>query len=129
MWEFFKVLGIGLITLLAYIIIKPLKPELAVFITLAGVTIILFSCIDGLMSVVETMTQFVQKTGINTQLFACVLKIIGIGYVTEFSSSLCTTAGNSTIADMISLAGKITIFLLSMPILSSLINLIIEILP
>ncbi|MBQ7884900.1 MAG: stage III sporulation protein AD [Clostridia bacterium] len=129
MWEFFKVLGIGLITLLAYIIIKPLKPKLAVFITLAGVTIILFSCIDGLMSVVETMTQFVQKTGINTQLFACVLKIIGIGYVTEFSSSLCTTAGNSTIADMISLAGKITIFLLSMPILSSLINLIIEILP
>lgn len=129
MSDIFKVIGIGLITLIAYIIIKPLKPELAVFISISGVCIILLFCIDGLVDVINTMTNFVNKTGIDAGLFACVLKIVGIGYVTEFASNLCINSGNSSIADAISLAGKIAILLLSLPILTSLVNLIIEILP
>lgn len=127
--ELFKIIGVGLVTLIAYIIVKPLKPEIAVFISVIGVSIILMFCVDGLVGVVETMTQFVDKTGIDSNLFACVLKIVGIGYITEFASNLCVTAGNSSIADAISLAGKITILVLSLPILTNLINLIIDILP
>lgn len=129
MSELLKIIGVGLVTLIAYIILKPLKPELSVFISVIGVCIILMFCIDGLVGVIETMTQFVNKTGIDTELFACVLKIVGVGYIAEFASNLCTTAGNSSIADAISLAGKITILVLSLPILTNLINLIIEILP
>ena len=129
MIELFKLIGIGFVTLIAYIIIKPLKPDIAVFISIIGITIMLMSCIDGLVKVIETMTEFVNKTGINVELFACVLKIIGIGYITEFSCNLCINAGNSSIADGISLAGKISILLISLPILKSLIDLIIEILP
>lgn len=129
MVELLKIIGVGFLTLIAYIVIKPLKPELAIFITVAGVCVILLFCIDGVISIIDTMTQFVQKTGINSQLFSCVLKIIGIGYVCEFASGVCTTAGNTTIADVISLAGKIVILLLSLPILTNLLNLIVEILP
>lgn len=127
--EIFKIIGIGLITLIAYIIIKPLKPELAIFISVVGVCIVLLFCVDGLIEIIDTMTEFVNKTGINVELFSCVLKIIGVGYITEFASNLCITSGNSSIADAISLAGKIAILVLSLPILTSLINLIIEILP
>ena len=129
MSEIFKVVGVGIVALIAYIIIKPLKPELAVFITMCSVCIILFFSIEGLIGVIDTMTDFVKKTGIDAGLFACILKVVGVGYITEFSSNLCTNAGNSSIADAISLAGKVTILLLSLPILSSLINLIVEILP
>lgn len=129
MVELFKVIGIGLLTLIAYLIIKPLKPELAIFVSIVGSVVIILSCIDGLMQIVETMTSFVEKTGINTGLFGCILKIIGVGYVVEFASSICNGAGNSNIADVITLAGKITILVISLPILNSLISLIIEILP
>lgn len=129
MFELFKIIGIGIVTLIAYIIIKPLKPDIAVFISVIGVSIILISCLDGLVKIIDTLTDFVNKTGIDAGLFACVLKIVGIGYVSEFASNLCINAGNSSIADGISLAGKIAILVLSLPILSSLINLIIEILP
>lgn len=129
MTELFKIIGIGFLTLIAYLIIKPLKPELAVFISIVGSIIILISCVDGLMEIINTMTSFVEKTGLNTGLFACVLKIIGVGYIIEFSSSICSNAGNSSIAEVINLAGKITILVISLPIIKSLIEIIMEILP
>lgn len=129
MIELFKIIGIGILTLIAYLIIKPLKPEVAVFISLVGSVIVIMSCIDGLMQVINTMTSFVEKTGINTGLFGCILKIIGVGYVIEFASGICSNSGNSGLADAITLAGKITILVISLPIINSLITIIMEILP
>ncbi|MBE7074441.1 MAG: stage III sporulation protein AD [Clostridiales bacterium] len=127
--ELYKIIGMGLLTLIAYLIIKPLKPELAIFVSLVGSCIILLACIDGLMEVITTMTTFVEKTGISSELFSCVLKIIGIGYITEFGANICINSGNTAIADMLSLAGKVTILVLSLPIVTNLMNVIIQILP
>ena len=129
MTELFKIIGIGLLTLITYIIVKPLKPDVAVFISIIGSVIILMFCIDAVTDVIFQINIFVEKAGINSQLFACVLKIVGIGYIVEFSSNLCVDAGNSSLADKISLAGKITILVMSMPIISNLLNIIIEIMP
>ena len=41
MIELFKIIGIGILTLIAYLIIKPLKPEVAVFISLVGSVIVI----------------------------------------------------------------------------------------
>lgn len=127
--ELLKIIGLSLLTLIVYIILKPIKPEIAILVSIIGICVVLANCIDGIVQIVDTMTQFVQKTGVDSALFACVLKIVGIGYITEFSSNLCVTSGNSSIADVISLAGKITILVLSLPILSNLIELFIQILP
>lgn len=127
--ELFKIIGLSLLTLIVYIILKPIKPEIAFLVSIIGICVVLANCVDGIVKIIDTMTQFVQKTGVDSTLFACVLKIVGIGYITEFSSNLCITAGNTSIADVISLAGKITILVLSLPILSNLLELLIQILP
>ena len=127
--ELYKIFGVALLTLFAYVILKPIKPELSIFLTIIGVSLILFFCVDGIFSIIKTMTHFVEKTGIDVQLFSCLLKIIGVGYLTEFASNLCSTAGNASLADAVALAGKIAILIVGLPILSNLLNLIIEILP
>ena len=50
-------------------------------------------------------------------------KIIGVGYLTEFGAGILTDFGSQTIADKVSLAGKLTIVLLSLPVLESLLEL------
>lgn len=127
--ELFKIIGIGLASVVCYVIIKPLKPDVAIFISIAGSCLILIFCVDALSDVIFAITSLVEKTGINKSLFSTILKIIGIGYLIEFASSLCTEAGAATIADKIALAGKICILVLSIPIITNLINIIIEILP
>lgn len=54
------------------------------------------------------------------------IKILGITYVAEFSSGICKDAGYQTIAAQIQIFGKLTILVLSMPILSALLNTIKE---
>jgi len=127
--ELFKIIGVGLITLVCYVIVKPIKPDIAIFISLAGSCIIFIFCIESLSEIIFSVTNLVEKTGINKNLFSIILKIIGVGYLVEFASSLCAEAGASSISDKIVIAGKVYILVLSLPIITNLLNIIVEILP
>ena len=52
--------------------------------------------------------------------------MIGITYVAEFSSGICKDAGYQTIAVQIEIFGKLMILVLSMPILTALLDTIRE---
>ena len=52
------------------------------------------------------------------------LKIVGVGYLSEFAAGVLMDFGCVSIADKVTLAGKITIVLLSFPVLESLLQLI-----
>ena len=52
------------------------------------------------------------------------LKMLGVTYVAEFSSGICKDAGYQTIAGQIEIFSKITILVLSMPILVALLKTI-----
>ena len=68
--------------------------------------------------------EIADKSGIGTGLFSGMLKIIGIGYLTEFSANLCDDYGYLSIGKKIQLGGKITIFLMAIPIIGSLVEII-----
>ena len=125
----FKIIGVALFSLICYLIIKPIKPDVAIFISIAGSIIVVLMCVDMLVDVFDVLTGFVNKIGIDNQIFAVVLKIVGVGYLTEFSSSVCCDAGNTLLSDKIIFAGKVFILFLSMPIVTNLLNMIIELLP
>ena len=126
--EFYKIIGIGLLTLICYVVVKPIKPDIAIFISLAGGLIILILCIESLVNIISAITNIFEKTGLNNSLFKSILKIIGVGYLTEFAAGLCDDSGSSTLADKILFAGKLCILILSLPIITNLLNIIVEIL-
>lgn len=127
--ELLKIIGIGLITSVAILVVKQVKPEVAILVTITGSIIILFMLVEMLASVTQIFELIVNKTGLDKELFTSILKIIGIGYITEFGANICTDSGNSSIADKILLAGKIAILVLALPILTALIDIIVGIMP
>ena len=127
--ELIKIIGVGLVAAIAIIVVKQVKPELAIIIAIASSLVILLLLIEMLSSVTQIFEVLVNKTGINKDLFTSVLKMIGIGYITDFSANICVDSGNNAIADKILLAGKITILVLALPIISSLIDIIVGIMP
>ena len=76
-----KVVAVGLITVIATIIVKQVKPEIAMLITLAGSIVIIIMTIQMLQNVFGSFINIFNKTGVSSSLFVPVLKIIGIGYV------------------------------------------------
>ena len=52
------------------------------------------------------------------------IKVIGITYLAEFSSSVCKDAGANTLASQVELFGKLSILVLCMPVMRSLLEIV-----
>ena len=122
--ELAKIIGVGLVTAIAALILKSSKPELAFAVTIAGGVIILIFARDMLGASLRIFTDIAEKTGIDQSLVKIILKIVAIGYLVEFSAGIVEDFGSKSIADKLVLAGKIIIFTVSIPIIQSLITLI-----
>lgn len=57
------------------------------------------------------------------------VKITGIAFLSEFAVSICKDSGEGAIASKIELGSKIIIISMSVPIISSLLELVLKILP
>lgn len=69
------------------------------------------------------------KANINTVYLQTVLKIIGIAYIAEFGAQIAKDAGQGAIASKIELAGKIIIVVMAVPIITVIIETIIQLIP
>lgn len=126
--ELIKVLIIGIIISIITVLLKQIKPEYSLICIIVGSIVLIIYILSGVTKIFSYFSQIVDKTGIDQNLFTTLLKIIGIGYLVEFSAGVCVDSGNNSIADKIILAGKILIFSVSMPIITSLFNLVLELL-
>ena len=127
--DIIKIVGIGLIALIVIVIIKQYRPEFALYVSLmAGVLIIVF-ILDKMGAIIELLTNLSNKTAINNEFLVLLIKITGIAFLTEFAVSICKDSGETAVANKVDLGGKVIIISMSIPIIASLLETIIRILP
>ncbi len=127
--EIIKIIGIALIALIIIIMLKQYRPEYAIFISILTGVIILFLVMDRLTGIINLIESIQSKFSINTQFIALLIKITGIAFLSEFAVSICKDSGEAAIASKIELGSKIIIISMSIPIISSLLEIILKILP
>ena len=124
-----RIVGVGHITCVAVLLVRQVKPDVAALIGLAGGIIIVFMIVDSVSSIFDGIRSVIEKTGVSSSLFSLVLKIVGVGYLTEFAGNICSDCGQSGLADKILLGGKVIILAMSMPIITNIIEIIVGLLP
>lgn len=127
--EIIKIIGIALIALIIIIMLKQYRPEYAIFISILTGILILFLVMDKLTGIIQLIQNIEDKFSINTQFIALLIKITGIAFLSEFAVSICKDSGEVAIASKIELGSKIIIISMSIPIISSLLEVILKILP
>lgn len=120
----FTVGVLGIIIVILTLQLKNIKSEYSVVIMIVGCVIIFFYSISGIIKVVEILKIIINDTGINDEQIIILLKIMGISYIAEFVSDIAKDSGYSALSNQIQIYGKITILVVSVPILESLINCI-----
>lgn len=122
--EVIKIVGISIFAVIMIIILKNYRPEMALVLAIVtGVGIMLFA-LYKLSSVVNILNDLVTKSGINKDFLFIIIKVIGIAYIVEFGKNICIDAGQSSIATKLEMAGKVIIVVLTVPLISSLVNLL-----
>ena len=122
--DILRIIGVAFIASISAAILRTTKPELSFAVTVTGMIIILMFIVDILQGTLVVFSNITQMTGVENGLLKTLLKIVGVGYLTEFGAGILTDFGSVTIADKVTLAGKITIVLLSLPIVEGLLGLI-----
>lgn len=69
------------------------------------------------------------KTSIHQEFISLLIKITGIAILTEFAVSICKDSGENAIASKVDMGGKVIMISMSVPILASLLETILKILP
>ncbi len=127
--ELLKIVGVGILISFTVVIVKQIKPELAVATLVAGSIVMLMFILSYFTTILDSLQAIVNKTGIDNELFSVILKIVAVGYLIEFGANICNDSGNSGIGDKVILGGKFLILILSMPIITSLLDIVIGLIP
>ena len=127
--EIIRIVGIALIALIIIILLKQYKKEFAVYISLLAGVLILLLVTDKFEGIIDLIRSIANKSSINTEFISLILKITGIAFLAEFTVSICNDSGETAIANKIEIGSKIIIISMSIPIFSSLLELILKILP
>ena len=127
--EIVKIIGIGLIALIIIIILRQYKPEFAIYVSIVAGVLILLISISNISGVINLLKDISNRANINSEFLGIILKITGIAILTELAVSICQDSGEKSIANKIDIGGKVIIITISLPIISSLLETILKVLP
>lgn len=124
-----QVVGLGLVVTFLIILLKEQKPVFAFLLAAFAGIMIFLSLIGKITDVIQVLKNLAQQAHVNQLFLETVLKIIGIAYIAEFGAQVTRDAGQGSIAAKIELAGKVLIMVMAIPIITVIIETIVQILP
>ena len=119
-----KIIAIGILGTVLAMVLKQVKPELALPVSLATGAIILIMAIPQALELMDGLKTMAGQFGMDGDMLKTVFKTTAMAYISEFGVATCKDAGEASIAKKIELFGKISIFLLCVPIIGQIISVL-----
>ena len=85
---------------------------------------ILGLAVDKLQYLFQTVSKIQQNLSIDPEYFFTLIKMVGITYIGQFSAGICKDAGYQATAAQIELFCKLSVMVLSVPVLMALLETI-----
>ena len=118
----------AIVGMMLTVIVGNMRREIGIWIAVITAVILLFYGMGKFEYILEMFHTLAEHTGIQQPYIGVVLKMIGIAYLSEFTVSLCKDAGQHAIALQVDFFGKMSMVLVSLPVLQTLLETIGEIL-
>ena len=112
----YKIIGISLTGAVISLILKKNNPEFAVLTSILTGIFVFYLIYDSLSYVVSNINSLISNAGIDSDIIGIVLKICGIGIVSEYFCNIISDAGETAIAKKAAMATKIIILVMTIPI-------------
>lgn len=121
-----KISLLGVCGVMLGFLLKSTKPEYTSFITMAIGLLILGLAVGKVTYLFHTLDKIRESLPIDGNYISTLVKMIGITYIGQFSSSICKDGGYQAIGSQIELFCKLSVMVLSMPVLLALLETIQE---
>ena len=125
--DIFNIVGFTIITLFLILVIKEQRSDFAMLLGVVAGIILLVFAMNKMENIIEMLNNLINKSGVNKEFFYIIIKVIGISYIIEFTKNICEDSSQSALGSKVEIAGKVIIVTLSLPLISSLITSLTEI--
>ncbi len=109
-------------------LLKQYCKEQALFCSIGVCVLVMLSICAYLSPVASQINELFLKTQLDVQYLEMLWKSIGICYLTGIAADLCRDSGESAMASVAELWGRVTLLLLLLPMAKSLLELMIGVL-
>lgn len=113
---YYKFLAFGIIGLIGSVLLKKIKEEYSLFLTLA---VSLFLTLTA-VSVIAPVAEYIKELGNQKDIgeyISVIFKSSGICIITSIASDICRDSGENALGSKIDLCGKCTVLFMSFPLL------------
>lgn len=124
--DIIKISLLGVCGVVLGFLLKGTGPEYAGFITMGIGIMILGLAVGKLEYLFQSVSQLKDMLPVSQEYFATLIKMIGVTYIGQFSAGICKDAGHQSTAAQIELFCKLSVMVLSMPVLMALLNMMQE---
>lgn len=119
-----KIVIIGLLFAVIIVYLQSINKELALIATIAAGITLLISILSSLKEIFSLYSQIASTANFGDETVKLIIKITIICYLVEFAVGIIEDFGLKTLADKVSLAGRIIIILTALPIITTLVKII-----
>lgn len=125
---FFQSIAVVFLAVILFLVLSGHNKELAVLLSLAVCCLIIAAAGQFVRPVVGFLEELQNIGHLENDYLAVLLKVVGIAFLTEVASLVCTDAGNATLGKTLQMLGSCVILWLSIPLLTGLLDMIQDIL-
>lgn len=122
----FKSAAAAISAAIIIMLIKRHNPELSTVLSICSVTVILISALSFLGELKELVRSAVRISGVSDIYLTVILKCLAVSVVTKLGSELCRDASQAALATTVEFAGTICAISLAMPLISTMLELVGE---
>ena len=117
-----QVAVIGITAVILAVQIKTLRPEYSTYLILGAGVIIAGLAVSRLGVILETIRTVGTYMDIQNIYLGTLMKMVGVAYIAEFASGICKDAGFASLGVQVEMFGKLSILVISSPILLALLE-------
>jgi stage III sporulation protein AD len=122
------IVGIGILGVSSTLILKEIKPSMAMFVSLATCVVISILVIVEFKDLSITIGDFMSKLSLTNGILKTAFKVVGVSYLIEFAADIADESGLQSISHKITFAGKIIIASICLPYLFELFDMVLGLL-
>ena len=94
-----------LLAVIMFLVLNRQDKEIAMLLTVAVCTMVIYIAGRYIESVMDFLRQLQQMSGLGSDYLSILMKVVGIGFLSEIACLVCTDAGNASLGKTLQIAG------------------------
>lgn len=125
-WQWF---GLAVAAAILCMVVRVQQPQMASLCAMAAGLMLIGLALTEISDVQNLFARLTARAGLKEGYLQTLLKALGISYAAELASQVCMDLGEGGLAVKVGLMGKLCVFTLTAPLLMTILEMILELVP